>query len=323
VSNKIVAALEQVSEKLGKNLGEDGATAVKKLYQVTGENGEKAISKVAATDAEHETKILGVMKKMDANAEKGPGATALEKAKNDQERAGLRKNLADLLDPKSKDAKEALKDVNKSKQDVKFEEQNLKLKNEGSGATALGRDQTGKTVSMTSKAGAKVSVADKTDVEKLDQLKASTVKLGDDTKADTSMKSKPVCSCGLLKDDEVTAHTSMQAAVKGQTPNVHPALQNVLDDMKTDGGATGAGHGKCGEVATISDALWKKDPEGTQITSLDDLKGALKNSDGSNSSVYSTIIGDSTNGDLKHGDYLPPCNSCSRMLPKIEVNAFK
>jgi hypothetical protein len=323
MTNAIVSALEKVSDKLGTSLGKDGAEAVKKLYTVTGENGAKCVQKVAETDAEHEAKILDIIKKMDDNASKGPGSTALESAKNAQERANLRKNLADVLDPKSKEAKAATKDLNSAKLDVKFEEKNVELKASGSGATALGRDQSGKIVPLTSKAGDKVDVSGMSKADQLAALKGETGKLGDATNADAAMKSKPVCSCGLLKDDEVTSHTSMQAAVKGQTPNTHPALQSVLDDIKQNGTQTGAGHGKCGEVATISDALWKKDPEGTQITSLDDVKAALKNSDGSNSSVYSTIIGDATNGGLKHGDYLPPCNSCSQMLPTIEVDAFK
>lgn len=321
MSNKITEALEQVSQKLVKNLGQDGADAVEKLYRITGEKGEKAIAKVGETDAEHEAKILDIVKKMDENAGK-TGATALDRARNDAERANLRKRLADALDPKSKDAKDALKDLNRSKQDVKYEEQSLRLKGEGSGATALGQDQTGRPVSMISKSGGRSDVSGLSQAEREAKLREATSKLGDETKADASIKNKPVCSCGLLSHDQISTHTSMQAAVKGQNPNTHPALKNVLDDLQKSG-PTGAGHGKCGEVATISDELWKLDPEGTKITSLDDLKAALKNSDGSNSGVFTTIIGDSSNGALSHGDYLPPCASCDRMLPIIEVDRIK
>jgi len=323
MTNAVVSALEKVSERLGTSLGKDGAEAVKKLYTVTGENGARCVMKVAETDAEYEGKILDIIKRMDDNASKGPGSTALESARNAQERANLRKNLADALDPKSKEAKAATKDLDSAKLNVKFEEKKAELKASGSGATGLGRDQSGKIVPLTGKAGDKVNVAGLSRDDQLARLKSETGKLGDATKNDAAMKSKPVCSCGLLKDGEVTSHTSMQAAVRSQTPDTHPALQSVLDDIKKNGTRTGAGHGRCGEVATISDALWKKDPEGTQITSLDDVKAALKNSDGSNSSVYSTIIGDATNGGLKHGDHLPPCNSCSQMLPTIEVDAYQ
>ena len=327
MSNKIVAAFESVVEKLGTNLGEDGAEAVQKLYRITGENTESVVKRVGEADAQHQGEILKIMQKMDENAGR-TATTGVERAALNKERANLRKQLADILGPKS-EATQAGKDFKRADADVKYAKESAKLKGEGSGATALGQNTQGQMVKMKSKGDDRIDVSGLSKDEQVAKLKEATDKLGDDTLGDPALDSEknnqPGCSCGLLRDGQISIHTSMKAGVKGQTPTTHPALQSVLDQMKqtTNPALLGKGHGNCGEVATISDELWKADPEGTKITSLDDLKAALKNPDGSNSAIYSTTIGGTTDGTLAHGDYLPPCNSCNPMLKLLEVDAVK
>jgi hypothetical protein len=325
VSNRIVAALENVVEKLGKSAGKDGAEAVEKLYRITGKNTEDVVERCGKVDAEHQEEILKILRKMDENAGK-EATSGVERATVDKERANLRKQLADILGDK-KESKDALKDFNRADKDIKYEKESAGLKEKGTGATALGQNSQGQIVKMKAKNDDRVDVSGLSKDEQVAKLKEATVKLGDDAKADDKLSGndQPGCSCGFLRNGEVSVHTSMKAGVKGQNPTTHPALQNVLDDMKktTNPKDLGIGHGNCGEVATISDEVWRMDPEGTKIKSLDDLKAALKNSDGSNSAIYSTRIGDTKEGALMHGDYLPPCNSCNPMLKLLGVDAVK
>lgn len=326
MSNKIVEAFEQVTEKLGKNLGADGSEAVEKLYRITGKTTEDITERVGSVDEEHQGELLKIVKKMDENAGKTP-TTGVERASLDKERANLRKQLADVLNPRARG--EASKDFTRAGADLKYETESARLKAEGSGATAFGQNRTGESVKLRAKNGDRIDVSGLTKDEQISKLKEATDKLGDETRADLDPRisgdNQPGCSCGFLHDGQVSVHTSMKSGFKGQTPSTHPALQGVLDHMKqtTDLKELGSGHGNCGEVATISDELWKMDPEGTRIKSLDDLKAVLKNPDGSNSVIYSTRIGDTKDVTLKHGDYLPPCKSCNPMLKLLEVDAVQ
>lgn len=326
MSNKIVEAFEQVTEKLGKNLGEDGSEAVEKLYRITGKTTEDITERVGSVDEQHQGELLKIVKKMDENADKTP-TTGVERASLDKERANLRKQLADVLNPKA--GKEAAKDFKRAGKDIDYETKSAALKAEGSGATMLGQNAAGDAVEMKAKNGDRIDVSALSKADQIKTLKQATDKLGDEAKDDPALDAdknlQPGCSCGFLRDGQVSVHTSMKSGFKGQTPSTHPALQDVLNHMKetTPAKDLGSGHGNCGEVATISDELWKMDPEGTNIKSLDDLKAALKNPDGSNSSIYSTRIGDTKDGTLQHGDYLPPCNSCNPMLKLLGVDAVK
>ncbi|MGA5195298.1 YwqJ-related putative deaminase [Streptomyces exfoliatus] len=80
----------------------------------------------------------------------------------------------------------------------------------------------------------------------------------------------------------------------------------------------GNGHGKCAEVALISDRLHQIDPNGTSIRTPEDVRKAMEGS-----LVHSVQIGNMRPGDdqLLHGQYKPPCRSCERMLPLVGVIA--
>ncbi|MFF7653392.1 YwqJ-related putative deaminase [Streptomyces sp. NPDC007983] len=96
-----------------------------------------------------------------------------------------------------------------------------------------------------------------------------------------------------MHDGQITSHTSFQAKKvsddlpeherareqAGQTPDVHPALQRTLDSIEADAdagnGVKGIGHGKCAEVALISDRLHQLDPTGQSITTEDDIREKL------------------------------------------------
>ncbi|MBX9425382.1 hypothetical protein K4902_23835 [Streptomyces lateritius] len=132
---------------------------------------------------------------------------------------------------------------------------------------------------------------------------------------------KTACAGTLLHDGVLSSHTSNTGLGDSQM-STHPALKQILDQVERDLKAAdqnpGNGHGKCAEVALVSDRLHQLDPDGTKIVSGDDVQQAMKGS-----LVYSVQIGDLRPGEgqLFHGDYKPPCRSCSKMLPLAGVIA--
>ncbi|MYX47198.1 hypothetical protein GTW59_40115 [Streptomyces sp. SID89] len=142
---------------------------------------------------------------------------------------------------------------------------------------------------------------------------------------------KQGCSGALLHEGILTGHTSVSKLKKNpQNPdpqeklNTHPALQSVLDDIErqaqAEGKNAGIGHGKCAEVALISDRLHAiSERDGVDIRSVDDIRRVMEGAQ-----VHTRQIGDMNPdkpGFLHHGDYKAPCASCAHMLPLIGVTA--
>ncbi|KAF0648630.1 hypothetical protein K701_17725 [Streptomyces fradiae ATCC 10745 = DSM 40063] len=133
------------------------------------------------------------------------------------------------------------------------------------------------------------------------------------------------CAGGLLHDGVLTTHSSSTKR-HGQTQlDIHPALKSVLDhveeQIRADGENPGAGHGKCAEIALVSDRLrGLESRDGRVIGNQEDIRSAM-----SGALVYSLQIGeqDSPTGLKGHGDYKEPCRSCSRILPLIGVTAHR
>ncbi|MEU3824711.1 YwqJ-related putative deaminase [Streptomyces sp. SID161] len=140
---------------------------------------------------------------------------------------------------------------------------------------------------------------------------------------------KQGCSGALLHEGVLTGHSSVSKLKKNpQNPDpqthmhVHPALQSVLDDVErqatAEGENLGVGHGKCAEVALISDRLHAiSERDGVDIRNADDVRRVM---DGA--LVHTRQTGDMNPdkpGFVKHGDYKKPCPSCERMLPLVGV----
>jgi hypothetical protein len=183
---------------------------------------------------------------MDENASKTP-TTGVERATLDKERASLRKQLADVLNPGAR--ADASKDFTRASADLKYETESARRKAEGSGATAFGQDRTGQGVALRAKSG-----------DRIDGGRG-----------------------------------------RRHTPRFRKCWTTTRRRIRVAQAA-----------ATAAAA------------SRDDLKAALKNPDGSNSSIYSTFIGKADTGStMSHGDYLPPCVSCDPMLHLLEVDVVR
>ncbi|WP_405639770.1 YwqJ-related putative deaminase [Streptomyces uncialis] len=136
---------------------------------------------------------------------------------------------------------------------------------------------------------------------------------------------KTACAGGLLHDGTLTTHSSSTQRHGQKLLDSHPALQSVVDgvgrDIEASGGLKGAGHGKCAEIALVSDRLRHIEAKnGITISTPEEIRRAMEGS-----LVYSLQIGEQPdpNGPLVHGDYKPPCRSCSEILPRIGVTAHR
>ncbi|MEV5197586.1 YwqJ-related putative deaminase [Streptomyces sp. NPDC053720] len=107
----------------------------------------------------------------------------------------------------------------------------------------------------------------------------------------------------------VYIHSSMRSKVQ---PNVHPVLREVLDRILALGsGATGSGHGRCGEIAVISDLLWAND-----VSTLDEAYELF-----TSTPTLSTakIIGRTKGGSRYTVSYIKPCRTCRKVLPEFGI----
>ncbi|MFG2759105.1 YwqJ-related putative deaminase [Streptomyces wuyuanensis] len=133
------------------------------------------------------------------------------------------------------------------------------------------------------------------------------------------------CAGGLLHEGTLTSHSSSTKRHGQSQLDTHPALKSVLDqvekEIRADGENPGAGHGKCAEIALVSDRLRGiEDRDKIAIGTPEDIRRVM-----SGALVYSLQIGeqDSPTGFKSHGEYKEPCRSCSRVLPLIGVEAHK
>ncbi|MFI9308356.1 YwqJ-related putative deaminase [Streptomyces triculaminicus] len=131
------------------------------------------------------------------------------------------------------------------------------------------------------------------------------------------------CAGSLLHDNVITSHTSMTKMHGQKLPETHPVLKDLLDRIEADSKAElippkGSGHGKCAEIALINDRIKMLEANGVKIQSLDDARRALEGA-----KIHTRKIGDFyRHGELvhPHGDYLPPCGTCTHILPELGID---
>ncbi|GIJ40339.1 toxin glutamine deamidase domain-containing protein [Micromonospora andamanensis] len=147
-----------------------------------------------------------------------------------------------------------------------------------------------------------------------------------EVKAGTISKGKQPGMAGalLMPDGTITTHTSMTADKStnpATQPALHPLVQAALDRaasaLRT---GKGGGHGKCAEVALISDQLylleqqWRNagQPGNFEQFALDALQGAKIVTH-----QVATARSDGVTYEL--GRYRPPCRSCAHVLPELNI----
>ncbi|WP_144381792.1 YwqJ-related putative deaminase [Streptomyces sp. SAJ15] len=183
--------------------------------------------------------------------------------------------------------------------------------------------------------------------EQEDRLRERTDKLIEDSRREIPPEAKGVtdvgksrrtdgCAGSFLHQGEITSHTSFQKkkiskqlqgeareeAIRKQTPDVHPALDRLYQDIKDSGVETGKGHGQCAEIALLSDRLHKLDPTG-QITDPKEARKLLEGGVMDTRTIDDVFDRETGNKVLSKGDHLPACNSCKHALPALGIRVVK
>ena len=99
MSNPIVAALEQMAERVARTLSQDAGKAVENLYRQAGKRTEDVVKRVTETDAEHAGRLLQIAEQLGQRAPSA-AATDTERAAQSAERSGLRQQFSAVLDPR-------------------------------------------------------------------------------------------------------------------------------------------------------------------------------------------------------------------------------
>ncbi|MFI7026220.1 toxin glutamine deamidase domain-containing protein [Micromonospora sp. NPDC049900] len=145
-------------------------------------------------------------------------------------------------------------------------------------------------------------------------------------KASTISKAKQPGTAGalLMPNGEITTHTSMTAN-KGTTPATQPSVHRLAQAALGRTAAAladgvGGGHGKCAEVALISDQLYRLEQQWEALGkpgtfdqwALDALRGARI-------VTHQVKPAHSDGVTYELGHYRPPCRSCAHFLPQFGV----
>ncbi|WP_307675027.1 polymorphic toxin-type HINT domain-containing protein [Streptomyces sp. V4I2] len=129
-----------------------------------------------------------------------------------------------------------------------------------------------------------------------DPLMDAVQSVADEASQIKKNKERPAVSEGIqLSDGTVMASTS----IRGAKVRVHPAVQAVLNTMASHG-TRGKGHGQCGLVVCVSQALFAgKSPTGARGAAV-------------------TIRNDVNHE--KHGMPIGPCNSCAALVEHFDID---
>ncbi|MFF0722607.1 toxin glutamine deamidase domain-containing protein [Micromonospora sp. NPDC003816] len=148
-----------------------------------------------------------------------------------------------------------------------------------------------------------------------------------EVKGGTISKAKQPGMAGalLMPNGDITTHTSMtpDKSTKPPTqPAVHPLAQAALDRTAAVlGRGVGGGHGKCAEVALVSDQLYRLEQQWRDAGQPGRFETFALNAFENAKIVthqVATARSDGVTYDLGH--YRPPCRSCAHFLPQFNVD---
>ena len=153
---------------------------------------------------------------------------------------------------------------------------------------------------------------------------AETVRMAVKGKTVSRGKTPGTAGALMMPNGDITTHSSMtpdKGTQPATRPAVHPLAQAALDrTLAALGDTTGAGHGKCAEVALVSDQLyrleqqWREagEPGALEQYALDALRGAKIVTHQIKPALVEGIPYDL-------GHYRPPCRSCAHVLPQFAI----
>ncbi|MEY9944645.1 YwqJ-related putative deaminase [Kitasatospora sp. GAS1066B] len=314
MTNAIVQALEGGAKKLGKALTDDTGKAVHGLYSDTANGAKKVVENTTKTDAEHATHLTKILDDGKHDTVKDPKVPG----QGGEHPGGEGGGHPGGGDGGGHPGGEGGSGSSPQPKGVKLDPQ---------------PDWHGKTAGdMKGHRGPALSVTGLDSEARKTVLRDESATLADAARAPRNTKVAPGpgeyrvttgCAGSFEHGDTITSHTSTKKNGLQEKPTTHPMVAKVLDEIEQDQKAgkidpLGAGHGKCAEVSLLSDRLHQLDPDGTKITTVEEAKAAL-----SGGNMHTRQIGDSRGPGEKHGEYKPPCGTCTHLLPRLGVNPIK
>ncbi|MDG4794488.1 toxin glutamine deamidase domain-containing protein [Micromonospora sp. WMMD1082] len=147
-----------------------------------------------------------------------------------------------------------------------------------------------------------------------------------EVKAGTISKGKQPGMAGalLMPNGDITTHTSMTADKStnpATQPAVHPLAQAALDRAAAAlGTSKGGGHGKCAEVALVSDQLYLLEQQWRDAGEPGNFEQyALNAFDSAKIVTHQVATARSGGVTYELGHYRPPCRSCAHFLPQFNI----
>ncbi|SNY81108.1 YwqJ-like deaminase [Nocardia amikacinitolerans] len=123
----------------------------------------------------------------------------------------------------------------------------------------------------------------------------------------------PAVASSLLIDGKILSHTSLIGP--GQA-NLHPAISDFIHSLPP--GEQSRFSGRCAEAALVSDQLWRLDAERSDGASTT-LDQAIPHFEGA--VITSRAIREPDNPN--HGQTIPPCEACRKLLRKLGVQIIE
>jgi hypothetical protein len=102
VSDRIVQALEQAAQRVGKSLSKDAAKAIGDMYKDAGAKTEQVIKRTLEADTVHQKKLISLAEKLAKNDAK-TAVTDAEKSAKLQVDSSLRKQVRNILGGEGED----------------------------------------------------------------------------------------------------------------------------------------------------------------------------------------------------------------------------
>ncbi|MFV2096623.1 toxin glutamine deamidase domain-containing protein, partial [Micromonospora sp. LOL_014] len=139
-----------------------------------------------------------------------------------------------------------------------------------------------------------------------------------------SMGKRPgVVGALMTRSGQLTTHSSMtadQSTDPATQPTPHPLVETVLAEVAQQVSRVGSGHGRCAEVAMVSDVVYQLDRQWQDAGRIGDF-AAYARSELAGARIVTHQFRRAQDVDVvyEHGVYRPPCRSCGPMLEKLGV----
>jgi len=139
-----------------------------------------------------------------------------------------------------------------------------------------------------------------------------------------SMGKRPgVVGALMTRSGQLTTHSSMtadQSTDPATQPTPHPLVETVLAEVAQQVSRVGSGHGRCAEVALVSDVVYQLERQWQDADRIGDFD-AYARSELAGARIVTHQFRRAQDVDVvyERGDYRPPCRSCGPMLDDLGI----